>query len=229
MKIKFRYKDQFTHGDWSYQKCDVPDIHECIRIYGLGSNTEAYEILEVNNELTREGKLKYLNDLQCDPRVDYNSFWYDEDILQMGRDDSLWYGGPVLCFNIKDENGDPIYTYTCRATGEVRLSIGEDDVVEQNDCAQRVVEFLEEHDIMDDRDMMDREWETEDEDRKLYVGNNNWFADEIYDSKKKAWVTDIICCDISDGPFSGSASETVDYLIEIIKSYREREESKHEE
>ena len=217
MKIKFRYKDQFTHGEWSYQQCDVPDIHECIRIYGLGLDTDAYEILEIDGVLTREGKLKYLNDLRCDPRVDYTSFWYDDAILQQGRDDSIWYGGVVLEFNIRDENGDPRYLYRCIATGEIRLNIGEDYVTEKNDDPRRVIEFLEEHEITKDDDFYKRE--TED----LYVENNNWFSDEIYDKKEKEWVTDKICCDISDGPFSASASDTVDYLIDIITEYRGRD------
>lgn len=43
--IKFRYKDQYTRGDWSYQECVVRSVEECISIYGL--NEIEYEILSV--------------------------------------------------------------------------------------------------------------------------------------------------------------------------------------
>ena len=43
--IKFRYKDQYTRGNWSYQECEVRSVEECISIYGL--KEIEYEILSV--------------------------------------------------------------------------------------------------------------------------------------------------------------------------------------
>ena len=41
--IKFRYKDEFTNGEWSYQECYLPSLQECINCYGL--DQIEYEIL----------------------------------------------------------------------------------------------------------------------------------------------------------------------------------------
>lgn len=43
--IKFRYKDEYTNGEWRYQECMVNSVKECIEIYGL--NECEYEILSV--------------------------------------------------------------------------------------------------------------------------------------------------------------------------------------
>lgn len=43
--IKFRYKDEFTNGEWSYQECYLPSVQECIKCYGL--DEIEYEILSV--------------------------------------------------------------------------------------------------------------------------------------------------------------------------------------
>ena len=44
--IKFKYKDEFSHGKWSEQECTVSSLKECIKIYGLGIDCE-YQILSV--------------------------------------------------------------------------------------------------------------------------------------------------------------------------------------
>lgn len=44
--IKFKYKDEFSHGKWSEQECTVSSLKECIKIYGLGIDCE-YRILSV--------------------------------------------------------------------------------------------------------------------------------------------------------------------------------------
>jgi len=45
--IKFRYKDQNTHGEWSYQECVMPSVDDCIEHYGLKIDCFDYEILSV--------------------------------------------------------------------------------------------------------------------------------------------------------------------------------------
>ena len=44
--IKFKYKDKFSHDEWSEQECTVSSLKECIKIYGLGIDCE-YRILSV--------------------------------------------------------------------------------------------------------------------------------------------------------------------------------------
>lgn len=47
--VKFRYKDQYTGGQWVSQQCIVPSVDEAKKIYGLGTdpNLEDWEILSV--------------------------------------------------------------------------------------------------------------------------------------------------------------------------------------
>lgn len=44
-KIKFKYRDEYTHGEWREQECVVRSLDECIKIYGL--NECEYEIISV--------------------------------------------------------------------------------------------------------------------------------------------------------------------------------------
>lgn len=44
-KIKFKYRDEYTHGEWREQECVVESVDECIKIYGL--NECEYEIISV--------------------------------------------------------------------------------------------------------------------------------------------------------------------------------------
>lgn len=46
IKIKFKYKDAYTRGDWNIQECIIPSIEECKRIYGLDEDCE-YEIIDI--------------------------------------------------------------------------------------------------------------------------------------------------------------------------------------
>lgn len=46
VKVKFKYRDDYTHGEWREQECQVSSLEECIRIYGLGEDCE-YEIISV--------------------------------------------------------------------------------------------------------------------------------------------------------------------------------------
>jgi hypothetical protein len=43
--VKFKYRDEYSHGKWNEQECVVSSIEECRRIYGL--DTCEHEILEV--------------------------------------------------------------------------------------------------------------------------------------------------------------------------------------
>lgn len=48
LHIKFKYKDEYTNGEWAYQECVVESVKECKEIYGL--DYCEYEILEVRKE-----------------------------------------------------------------------------------------------------------------------------------------------------------------------------------
>lgn len=46
--IKFRYKDKYTRGDWSYQDGWFDSLKECIEFYGLNEpDCEKYEIINI--------------------------------------------------------------------------------------------------------------------------------------------------------------------------------------
>ena len=47
LKIKFRYHDRHTRGEWSYQECEMSSVQECIEFYGLEVDCDRYEILSV--------------------------------------------------------------------------------------------------------------------------------------------------------------------------------------
>lgn len=44
--IEFKYKDEFTNGEWRYQACVVGSVEECKKLYGLGTDCE-FEILSI--------------------------------------------------------------------------------------------------------------------------------------------------------------------------------------
>lgn len=53
VKVKFRYKDEMSNGEWRDQECLVSSLAEAKRIYGLdGSDPslEEYEIISVEEE-----------------------------------------------------------------------------------------------------------------------------------------------------------------------------------
>jgi len=43
--IKFKYRDEFSHGKWNTQECTVSSVDECKKIYGLDECE--HEILDV--------------------------------------------------------------------------------------------------------------------------------------------------------------------------------------
>jgi hypothetical protein len=46
VKIKFEYRDNYSHGKWNKQECLVSSVEECKKIYGLGVDCE-YRIISV--------------------------------------------------------------------------------------------------------------------------------------------------------------------------------------
>lgn len=56
VKVKFRFKDNRTGGQWVFQECIVPSVDEAKKIYGLGTdpNLEDWEILSVED--VKEGE-----------------------------------------------------------------------------------------------------------------------------------------------------------------------------
>jgi len=46
LDISFEYKDRYTHGNWSKQKCRMESVQQCIDFYGLGVDCE-YRITSV--------------------------------------------------------------------------------------------------------------------------------------------------------------------------------------
>lgn len=43
--IKFKYRDEYSHGKWNEQECTVRSVDECKQLYGLAECE--HEILEV--------------------------------------------------------------------------------------------------------------------------------------------------------------------------------------
>lgn len=43
--VKFKYRDEYSHGKWNTQECTVRTLAECKKIYGLDECE--HEILEV--------------------------------------------------------------------------------------------------------------------------------------------------------------------------------------
>lgn len=46
LKIKFRYRDDYTNSECREQECIVKSVKECKEIYGLGIDCE-YEIISI--------------------------------------------------------------------------------------------------------------------------------------------------------------------------------------
>lgn len=49
VKVKFKYRDEMSKGEWRFQECMVSSVEECKRIYGLGTDPTIldWEILSV--------------------------------------------------------------------------------------------------------------------------------------------------------------------------------------
>ena len=207
MNIKFRYKDELSKGEWRHQKCFTGGIEECKRIYGLDDeDVEAYEILEVDGKLTREGKLEKVEKLNSNKRI--QGVRCDEKLLQSGRDDSIWYGGEVLAFDVLDEKLYPRFRVKVLAEGETRLTIGDETVVKKTGCdSGDVVEFLESHGLKDDESIEKAESEL----GELEIGDRNWFEIEIYDKYDDKDILRNV-----DGWIIGIAFDVADLQDEIL-------------
>lgn len=46
LKITFKYRDEYSHGEWRTQTCCMSSVSECIKVYGLGVDCD-YEIVSV--------------------------------------------------------------------------------------------------------------------------------------------------------------------------------------
>lgn len=46
VKIKFKYRDDYSYPNWKEQECIVRSLKECIEIYGLSTDCE-YEIISI--------------------------------------------------------------------------------------------------------------------------------------------------------------------------------------
>lgn len=46
LKIKFKYKDAWSRGEWKELSCECESVRKCIEFYGLGIDCE-YEIISV--------------------------------------------------------------------------------------------------------------------------------------------------------------------------------------
>ena len=163
--------------------------------------------------MTKKQKLEFLKKLQNNPRI--TDLWFDPRILGRGREDSIWYDYDVLSFTF-----DNRYEYHCRAEGDVRLvwiPTGE-DVVSKGDQADDIIEFLEEHGLTTDSKISEAERRGD-----LYFENNNWFEDEILDTKTGEWITRDNC-DISEGPFSITPELVQDWIDYYEVNYYEGDE-----
>jgi len=46
LKIKFKYRDEYSKGEWNEQECIVRSLKECKELYGLGIDCE-YQIISI--------------------------------------------------------------------------------------------------------------------------------------------------------------------------------------
>lgn len=46
VKVLFKYRDDYSHGEWRTQQCTVSDIQKAKEIYGLGVDCD-YKIISV--------------------------------------------------------------------------------------------------------------------------------------------------------------------------------------
>lgn len=46
IKIRFRYKDEYSHGEWREQECTVSSMDECIKLYGLDNVEHEFLVVQ---------------------------------------------------------------------------------------------------------------------------------------------------------------------------------------
>ena len=155
---------------------------------------------------TKKDITAFITKLKNNPRI--SDIGIDPEYGKHHRFDSMWYDDEILCFTI-----DNRFRYSCCVYGDVRLTHTptEDDVVSKGSHADDVREFLEEHNITTDKKLYDAI-----DKGIIYVGNNNWFEDVIYDTKKEQYFD--YCLDVADDPFVD-----INYLDELINQYKKEE------
>lgn len=121
-------------------------------------------------KLTLQEKLGIIEKLKAHPRI--CNLWYDGHLMEDGHNDSIWYDGVVMGFEIKDEKNYPRYTVTIRAIGDVNIT----DSFGNNTHHGNLLSFLAQHGITNDEEVYKAEM-----DGKIQIRKNNWFEGEIYD------------------------------------------------
>ena len=48
LRIRFRYRDIYSKGEWNVKECVARSVEECKQLYGLGTYRE-YELLSVKS------------------------------------------------------------------------------------------------------------------------------------------------------------------------------------
>ena len=48
LRIRFRYRDTYSKGEWKEKECIARSVDECKQLYGLGTYRE-YELLSVKS------------------------------------------------------------------------------------------------------------------------------------------------------------------------------------
>jgi hypothetical protein len=157
-------------------------------------------------KLSVEGKMEKIEEIGKNKRC--RNVWYDKNLLNPDREDSIWYGGELISFDVLDDKGYPRFRVKVLAEGEVRMSIGEETVVEKNNDPKRVIEFLEDHGIKDDATVAKAEFEH----GALNIGDQNWFEIEIYDR-----FDDKDILGETDGWIIDNAFDIAGLLDEVIK------------
>ena len=165
---------------------------------------EQKEILKKHNAFS------FIKKLRCDlEKAGFKSvtkFYFDKDIFS-GKADSVWYDDSVLSFVL-----DKRYVYNCRANGDLYIKSKDEYVSHKGYGAYDVRTFLLNLKIRNDKEL-----EKAVDKGKITFIDNNWFEDDLYDSKTKEYINDEINMDISDGPLYFDA----EYIMECIKCYDE--------
>ncbi len=200
--IRYHFRTKNSDEAWQENEIELEDEKKFEKFVKETIPNKEFEILQIDWNMTLAGMKAKVEELKSNPRV--SDFWIDENLFNTDRQNSIWYSGTVLSFTI-----DGRYEYSCRAIGDIEISIGEDDIREQMECVSRLTEFLEEHNITKDSDIT-KALDTGD----LYFSNNNWFQDEVYDTFEEEYLSEFEY-DTSDGPFLTD----LDYLFQCIDEY----------
>ena len=92
------------------------------------------------------------------------------------RQDSIWYGGDIVCIHLKR------YDVIIGAYGDVRATINGNYYVDKCNGGQ-FSEYLEDENIYNDNDLKQAIQEG-----RIEWDDNNWFEAFIWDTKTKDWL-----------------------------------------